>query len=264
MRLDLPTIIRGTFAFPWRHRALFLSAVGLPLAVLAAALVLMLLLQRFMVGAGEIVGALVLLLVVCWVAVRCHRAVLLAGRGLPEGSTPVGTYLRYDSWLVAGGIVWNVVTLVLAMAATSIVLGFEARANIAAGTVGDAAPAANPHTQSLIDYLALAATVPPMYLLARLSPLLPASAIGRVWTPGTAWKLSRGNGWRLVIIVFLLPQAVSWLVARLWQLDSHVLSTALVYTLFVILTPLEVIALSLSFRELESNLTPRPPDAPAP
>lgn len=50
--------------------------------------------------------------------------------------------------------------------------------------------------------------VPAQYLLARWSLILPAAAIGKNLTTGESYKITNGNGFRLVILITFIPTLI--------------------------------------------------------
>ncbi|MFI4956516.1 MAG: hypothetical protein ACHQAX_04845 [Gammaproteobacteria bacterium] len=57
------------------------------------------------------------------------------------------------------------------------------------------------------------------YIGARFMIVFPATAIGNIMKVGEAWKTSKGNGWRLMMITYV-PIWVSLLITALW-IASH-------------------------------------------
>ncbi len=68
-----------------------------------------------------------------------------------------------------------------------------------------------PDQDILTSYVSIVAMqvllLPVHYLVARLSFVLPAAALGEPMTFGQAWQESSGNGWRLVILLMFAPYA---------------------------------------------------------
>ncbi|MFL0807562.1 MAG: hypothetical protein K6L60_09795 [Oceanobacter sp.] len=101
-----------------------------------------------------------------------------------------------------------------------------------------------------------------LYVTSRLSVTLPEIAIGRPSSLKRAWKLSNGNGSRLVVVVWIVP-----IVLALPFMAAYLLESSLM--LFVagmgayIATLISLITLSLSYRflvDLERESSPEKTD----
>lgn len=95
--------------------------------------------------------------------------------------------------------------------------------------------------------------LPVYYLLARWLLVLPATSVDdEEASVTTSWHLSQGNGWRLVVLVFLLPLIMNMLSLFLFSQDMIVLTIiGLFLYLFSLVTGIGVISLSYSY--LKSN-----------
>jgi len=228
-------VVQQALLVPWRRRREFAWALAVPLALLAG-----LSLARYF--AREVLQAAgwTLFVVYCGVfaafftlfAVTCHRLVLLAPR-MPA--------VRW-SWRESRFLSW-VVTLWIAYIAVwwlgLLVLGnlWPRDANL---------PAWSP----VLEFLA---SLPALYLVARLSLVFPATAIDRPAGLRWAWRMSRGNGWRLVVVVTVLPWLVSRLVGLLYRDEATAAEIVLLTVLGTALFALEIAALSVAYRELVRN-----------
>lgn len=254
MRLPVVKILWGMFAFPVMYPGAFLAAAGLPLLGLIAvsltwasgafssdqpALLWIVLVTNFVLFA--------------WLAVRCHRMVLVQDG---TADTPiVGHVFRYLAALTTGTVLKNIFVLIMVMAFLTIV----ANMNDAGEPV---APTADPAVQRMIDYGRYVLQIPALYLLARCSTLLPAIALGHDWNPGAAWRQTRGNGWRLVLVVFFLPWVFEAAVDQAYEVTWTAWIVGMLAAIRSVLLALGVIALSLSYRELPQ--WPSPPPTPPP
>jgi hypothetical protein len=95
------------------------------------------------------------------------------------------------------------------------------------------------------------AALPTSYLFARLAMMLPSIAIETHLSVPEAWRLSSGNGWRLVLLIVFLP----WVVRQLeWNIAVGIpVNTAASIantTLYALFLPLEIALLSVSYRHL--------------
>jgi hypothetical protein len=105
-------------------------------------------------------------------------------------------------------------------------------------------------SDSWISYLLAA---PFFYVMARWSLVIPATAVDERPDLRWAWRCSRGNGWRLVLVVWLLPWAISSAHELLVREQSTLIEDVLSFALWLVLFVIEIAALSLSYRELSQN-----------
>jgi hypothetical protein len=175
-------------------------------------------------------------------AVTCHRIVLLS-----EAETPVfGIHswsqreTRFLGWTVTSAFYFMMIGLAMAMFADVF------------------SPSSFKHKG--LSPLFYAALIPGAYVFARLSVLLPATAVDERRDIKWAWDATSSNGWRLVLVVTLLPgvlgTAVSFFEMRQYpivEFVGHFLSYALV--------AIEIAVLSVSFRFLRRTFAESKPDA---
>ena len=116
----------------------------------------------------------------------------------------------------------------------------------------------------IINYASMTLAI---YFLARCSLVFPATAIDRSVGLKWSWRLSAGNGWRLVIIAGALPWVLATFIlafqrdiASFWEL------VALAFVSYL-LGIFEIAGLSLAFKELsnkedvnQSEMKPNPSD----
>ncbi|MEJ2424341.1 MAG: hypothetical protein P8101_07730 [Candidatus Thiodiazotropha sp.] len=100
-------------------------------------------------------------------------------------------------------------------------------------------------TLILAIYISL---LPGMYLFARLALLLPSTAVDQRNDINWAWGLSRGNGWRLVVLVGLIPQVFT--LGETYLYGYGMLSDLLVTLMGCVFAVVEIALLSQSFRFL--------------
>lgn len=103
-------------------------------------------------------------------------------------------------------------------------------------------------SDSAVAIMALVASLPAAYLFARLVVLLPAVAIDQKQSIAWAWALTKGNGWRMVLIFWALPMSASVLVLDNWFISP--LGKVALNSIFGLITALEVALLSTAFRAL--------------
>ena len=95
--------------------------------------------------------------------------------------------------------------------------------------------------------------IPALYVMARLSLVLPGTALDGKPTLNWAWQLSCGNGWRLVLLVGLLPWLFTQVAVILLRHNATLVEVVLIAVLVHVLLIVEVAALSLSYKELAST-----------
>jgi hypothetical protein len=171
-------------------------------------------------------------------AVACHRLVLLG----PDAEPTWGANGRNQrEWLFLGdGVLVGLSTVAVFFVATNLViqvLNFSSTATTSE----------NPRIFAgflVVGWLAAA------YVLARLSLLLPARAVDKPIGMRQTWRLSRGNGGRLTLLIAVFPRLVaageSLLAERLSQADGTVV-WVIVFLLFM---PIEVALLSVCYERL--------------
>ena len=195
-----------------------LKAIAVPTLVLGAVTVVNQLNQEHLDAAGSGPGLLVapgafllsLLLTLLsigfltTIAVSCHRLVILGVDSLPNawGLFWSGRETRFLGWILG---IWIIAVTVL------VVPSFLSVPLI---------------TRTLGAWLLLAVVFPfALYVGARLSLVLPATAIGQRPTLKAFWRLSRSNGWRLVLVLSPAVLPVSLIFALY---DSGVLEEPLI------------------------------------
>lgn len=165
-------------------------------------------------------------------AVRVHRLVL----GVPNPIQGIvrwsGRETKFLGWLV---VVYFYFFLIM--------VAFGVVASVVAGIVG-VLPSANDSWGMALGVVLV--SLPAAYLLARLSVLLPAIAIDQKRNLAWAWSLTEGNGWRLVLILWVLPMLVSALLPEV-EMSGLIESTA--WSLFLgVSTAIQIALLSVAFK----------------
>lgn len=226
-------------AIPWRRRADFVRALAVPFALLAAFYVGWYFLQpkigemagwTFALAYWGVFAALFTLF-----AVACHRLVLLDSRPLRRVPPPSWTRRegRFFLFVLGLWIVYLVVWWVVMAVA----------ANVWPRVSGDMSTAS-------LKVIELAGKLPALYVIARLSLVFPATAIDRNASLRWAWRLSRGNGWRLVVVVTVLPWLLFYLFGLLYRDEPTMVETVVLIILGTALFAFEIAALSVAYREL--------------
>ena len=94
------------------------------------------------------------------------------------------------------------------------------------------------------------------YFFGRWSLIFPAVSVDRDPSLMWSWKQTRGNGWRLAILVGVVPTIASIIHELIWYYWGGVGILSSIFNVFlfsftwVLVTPLEVAVISIAFREL--------------
>ncbi len=172
-------------------------------------------------------------------AVTCHRVILLQEGEVPNFGVWRWSWreTRFFGWTLVGGIYYILITILFAaLAAVAAILGMLF---------------ANPyHETTIYKYAVL---VPGSYVFARMIVLLPATAIEQRYDLKWAWKLTANNGWRLVLLVVLLPAVFSMIFDSI-HLKSYWAFEIIIRVFEYVLAAIEIAVLSVSFRFLSNSV----------
>lgn len=176
-------------------------------------------------------------------AVICHRLVLLG-----EGSVPrfglyswSGRETRFLGWSIVTSFYFLIATVPILMGLVAVLV------------YGVPHPKAWKESLESIFYIFWLLVLPGTYFSSRVLILLPATAIDERHDTDWAWELTKGNGWRLVVVVGVLPALLGQFSQLPFWGNSAILDFA-GYLVGCVLTVIEIAALSLSFRFLAGNI----------
>lgn len=240
MKLFVIATADAAFREAWRHRWALLKALVVPAGVAAAAGVLV---ERHEGDLGWLIVCLAATVVASVLfAVACHRTVLLGEDSLPR-RWPLwwsGREWRYVGWSLA-----IVVVLIPIMVVWIPLTGFLIKTLPRALTdLGDG---------KVFIWIVYA---PIYYVGTRISLVLPAAAVDRRTQLGEAWRLSRGNGWRLAIALVIpggLLSLFAWLLGLVFDAPEGVVLKVALATAYGILGAVTVTVVSVAYRTLSSN-----------
>jgi len=240
--LAVGKVVLGAFLVPWWKRRAFARALAIPLVALAS-------LMLSWYYAADMVPAYVgwvLCLVYAGLftafAVRCHRLVLIDSEARAVDPWPRWSWreLRFFYWLTGVWLIAMVPSWFALLIAANVISWRHSPAEFSVW----------------MDWSIYVSKIPALYVFARLSPILPAAAIDRTVDLKSAWRLTKKNGWRLALVVGVLPWAISQLLGLLYRGEATALETIVLTTLGIALLSVEIAALSLSYRELTDEGDP--------
>lgn len=242
-KLNIPKVLLGAVLIPWHQRRVFARALAVPMALYVALVFAWQLTDeslpvwfKWVAWAGHM-GLFVV------IAVACHRIVLLAPQPASGWYMPAWTRreLLFAFWFVLVWFaVWIIVTLPVSMV-TSFLLSL-------AGWTGI-------FETDKRHYFEYAISIVYWYYIARMSLLFPAIAIDAPFNFVDAWRQSRGNGWRLFVVVGAMPYCLSHAAGLLWREGATHVEMILLGALGVVLLAIEIAAISISYRELVENVS---------
>ena len=234
-RLDVIKIVYGAFMVPWWNRRTFGRALAIPLASLATLTLSWYYGSEYLPQWSNWVLCFVWSALFAVFAVTCHRLVLLDAASVASRPVPRWSWreTRFFYWLIG---IW-MICWGAGIAAMTLII------NLATMVIG-------PSSDGWFSEARYLASVPAYYLFARLSPIFPATAIDAKVDLKWAWKLTRGNGWRLFVVVAILPWLISEVVGLLYRGNATAVETTLLTLLGSALFAVEIAAVSLSYREL--------------
>lgn len=237
MNQSLPflRIIAAAIFFAWSYRAEFLRAISIPLLALAVVWGAWITFTEKLPWGFAWGIALLYGLSFSFLAVTCHRLVLAdpAERFKPLAAKPGYREIKFLGWLI-------VIYLIKALVVVILLNVFQDA--VGRWFVQDGTGVSGWGKQLL--------SVPGLYVLARLSLILPATAIDQRAGLRWSWSRTRGNGWRIFVVVGLFP----WLMEEVFDLvvreEASAVEQAVWFILAYVVIAIELAALSLTYREL--------------
>ncbi|QKT03791.1 hypothetical protein HUS23_08150 [Ectothiorhodospiraceae bacterium 2226] len=229
-KLALRRVLRATVAIPWRNRAAFVRVLAAPVVALVVMDLVVEWAEHALGGWRSVVLSVAWWALFVVIAVRTHRLVLAKDEEQMAKASLRWSWreTRFFGWLLV--IYFQVALLGLLLA----MLGLAIMWVVPSGP---------------FQLMVVVAVLPAAYLLARLSLIFPAVALDRPVDFGWAWARSAGNGWRLVLVVAVLPLAFSVVATAA---NSALVAAVLAAPLVV----LEVVALSAAYRALVVETAP--------
>ena len=214
IKLLIWSTVRDSYAFVWRGRRRFLSLAAPPIVILAILSTLVAWLaaglasgdaENPMAGAaGILLFLMVPAAIFLWLvfSVAWHRQYLM-----PSESVTVGAALSWSRRQTRFLLLSIAVGLLIVLVMIGSTLAAFAASSLFG--VGQGGLANNVFLPLYLVGLACA-----LVISGRLALLFPAAAVDHRMTFGECWATTRGNGWRLAVIVFLVAVPV-WAAANL-------------------------------------------------
>lgn len=258
-KLPLVRVLTGALTLPWHYRGDLLRNAGVPLLACIGWLIFWG--HALATSATPTDGAIrnlaftmAFLLLSSWLALTLHRMVLLEkpGSALRLDSAMLGCLGRFFLTFIAFWIVYHGVRMAF-MNAVVMLIGSR---YVAAGET----PSEFPVSLATVDQLASAMAI---VLMGRFMLLLPQIAIGGRFSLALILASTRGNALRLAVVVGALPWLLGAATDLLYRDEPTYFEWCLLQVVVVLTLVWEVVALSLSHRELMAPAPP-PTDPPAP
>ncbi len=92
--------------------------------------------------------------------------------------------------------------------------------------------------------------LPCTYIVARFSLIFPAIALDRKVDTTWAWNLSHHNGWRLTVVVGIMPWVFAFIEELLLRDGATLAEELFVILIGLLLLTVEIVALSFSYKHL--------------
>ena len=233
--LPVGKILLGAFLIPWWNRKAFARALAIPMMLIVALTLSWYYAGEHLPSWANWAACLGYAAFFALFAVTCHRLVLLDPARVARRAEPRWTWREslFLWWLIGAWLTYVVVSMAGATLLGSVL-----------------ANATRIDTQIGMRWVIEIAGIPAIYAVARMSPAFPAVAIDH--RPDLKWALAitRGNGWRLFVVVGVLPWALSSLVGLAYRSNPSPLEMLALAILGTALFAVEIAALSISYREL--------------
>lgn len=245
-KLSVTKILLGAFLIPWWNASRFAKSLAIPALVLIP----------LTVGAESLVAEdsnsilfevffVTFCLFSALFAITTHRLVLLPNADYKQTFqiTAFSRIGKFILWVIILAIIENLLS-----APAFLVLSSLQNEN----AVSDLADQAFSNFGSFLftTLFQILLSLPAMYVASRLSLALPSSAVDRSIGLAGSWKSTRGNGWRMVVVVFLLPGVLFSLLNLIPLLNIEGLTLIIAIPLVGIGFIVQISALSLSYQEL--------------
>lgn len=238
--LDIGRIAAGALSLPSQYGERLWRGIGTPFTLIIGGAIVVAYTPLF--GDPRASMALQALSFGCLaaMAVVIHRLVLLAG--IESSTTLQGQPRRIALALCALVGFWLLFEGVVHVVAYLVRFGFS--------TFGLYVPP---------FWRLLAGATTAVWVVARVCLVIPGLVLDKPGAVITAWRASRGNGWRLAAVIAIAPWLLTLLVQSLRPRGVNELEFVLVIAMGAMLSIFEFFAISLSYRELTGRAPPPTP-----
>lgn len=163
------------------------------------------------------------------IAVRTHRHILL-GRDGDEAVSLLANYLRFAVWGLVIAVIGGLLCFPIILAASFV-----------------------PASVFFLIAFFIGAFLPAVYVMARLSLLLPDRAIGQATPLEVVWTWSDRNGWNLVGALYLMPFVLILAISGLTYKTPDYVRNVVAATTYVPMVVFQVALLSVAYRDLKAR-----------
>ena len=247
-RLPVSKIMLGAFLIPWWNRARFLKALGFPTLFIVTVWGAWLFLDSM--GVPYIGWTMFIFhwLSFCVFAVTCHRLMLI------EEKDDIAYLVIHHSPIIFRFLLWSIALYFIVGVIESILMSIIY--NIADTNLTEYVSSANENAENLVAlskksqaarYLA---SLPALYVLSRLSLVLPSIAVDKPMTMRQSWKCTAGNGMRVFLTVGIFPASLNLILGFLSRNEPTVIENSLSAILVIVALAIGIFALSLTYKEI--------------
>lgn len=229
-KINLRDVFLATLLILWRGKVRFSRVLLVALLLLFGLGLLQDNLEAGLAMPGVWLLDLAKLIVLCMVAVICHRLAIWGPHRLAA----------------QGDTIWSFTTIKYILVATAAYGSYRFLTYLLMQTGQPVAE--QPMLLPLLAASAMLLTL--LWIVARLSLLFPALATGEDWRLRTVWQLTRHNGMRLVFLVIIIPKLVSKLPELLGIESPPFWFELLIMTGGVVFFVFEIILVSMVYRYL--------------
>ena len=247
-KLSLLRIIAGAFIIPWYNKGRFSKRLSLPTLLLVAIMAI------WMQLSSKLAALNWSFLLLYWIAfsifaVTCHRLILIDDHN-SSNQFQISLSRREFRFLLRLIAVYLVMFIVLGVVLTIFMnlpgIGATPDTNELTGErkIGGI-------NRDVFEWLKTLAYIPALYVLGRLCLVFPSTAIDRDKGIKWSWRVTKGNGLRMLVIVGVLPWLLSIFLGLFWRENATLVEQALLGLIGYIVMAIEIFALSLTYKEFQ-------------
>jgi hypothetical protein len=233
-KLPFLKVIVAALYYSWSYKTELMRAIALPTLVLVVLWSLATVFSDQLAGGGIWVVMLAMSFGTSFFVVTCHRLILVdsCDRYQFFKGRPGYRELKFLGWMVA-------IYLMVAFLQAPFVI-------TASAILGESALTGQGEIAGWVKEMA---SIPALYVLARFSLIFPATALDNIVTMRWAWQRTKGNGWRIFLVVGLFPWLIERVTGALLRHGASAVEWALVVIFAYIGLAVGIISLSFTYRE---------------